>query len=246
MLDFDYPAIRATARDAARRAFQTVREAHPDERFYAFALCSDHEEIGGMSASANTEEGLQRKLDRRSKRKKEYREQEKAALAAAGIAWDDYLNYYRWNLPEWAYHCIECADFVPLIHMLSDPLENLEEDPEESDPEGFNEHRAQVCASMILAMKDLDDEGFFGSGAERESIVLFAYLLEPPETYWFALESARRLNPPSVFEGFRKQWLAWLTADDRAIIDDPAAHSPIYQPLRALLDDEVGRRSQPG
>jgi Domain of unknown function (DUF4303) len=227
---------RSGPRPAARRAFQIVREAHPGERFYAFALCTDIEQMRGMCASANTEEGLKWRLDRRLKRKKSFRDEEEAAVAKAGIAWDDYLNYYRWNLPEWAYHGIEGSDFLPLILMLSEPLENLEDDPEESDPEGFNEHRARVCGTMILAMKDLDDEGFFGSGAERESIVLLADLVEPPEKYWFAVESARRLNPPRVFDGFRKQWLAWLTADDRAIIDDPAAHSPIYRPLRALLD----------
>lgn len=235
MLDFDYRAIRAAARDAAREAFQIVREKHPGEQFYAFALCTDLD-VRGMCGSANSEEGLQWRLGRRLEKKPSFRDREEAAVAKAGIAWDDYLNYYRWNLPEWAYHNIKGSDFGAPVSMLSDPLEDLEDDPEESDPEGFDAHRARVCGSMILAMRDLDAEGLFGSGADREAVVLLVDLVEPPEKYWFAVESARRLNPPGVFDGFRKQWLAWLGVGDRAILDDPAAHSTIYRPLRAILE----------
>jgi hypothetical protein len=193
------------------------------------------EQMRGMCASANSEEGLKWRLDRRLKRKKSFRDQEEATVAEAGIAWDDYLNYYRWDLPEWAYHNIEGSDFRSLISLLSDPLEGLD-DPEESDPEGFDAHRARVCGSMILAMKHLDEEGLFGAGDERSSVVLLCELVEPPEKYWFAVESARLLNSPGVFEGFLKQWLAWLSPGDRAVIEDPSAHSPIYRPLRAFLD----------
>ena len=105
--------------------------------------------------------------------------------------------------------------------LILDPVHLRANELEEEDPEGFDDHRARVCGSMILAMKDLDEEGLFGSGEERGAVVLLCDLVEPPEKYWFAVESARRLNPPEVFDGFLKQWLAWLSPNDRAPIEIP-------------------------
>jgi hypothetical protein len=48
---------------------------------------------------------------------------------------------------------------------------------------------------MIGGLADLDAEGFFGTGLERESIVLNV-TLPAHERPVDALESARRLNPP--------------------------------------------------
>jgi Domain of unknown function (DUF4303) len=234
MLDIDYRAARAVTRDAARRAFTRVRDEHPGERFYAFALCTDLD-VQSLCASANTEEGFRWRLERNEKSRK----QTEAAIAKHGMTWADYTNYFRWNLPEWAYHQIEGGDFRALDPLILDPVHMRANELEEEDPEGFDDHRTRVCGSMILAMKDLDEEGLFGAGEERRAVVLLCDLVEPPEKYWFAVESARRLNPPEVFDGFLKQWLAWLSPNDRAPIEDPAAYSPIYRPLRAFLDGEA-------
>ena len=226
----DFASVRREIGEAARRAFTLVRSKHPDERFYTFALCSDCD-AQSVCGSANTEEGNRRCLERYAYRRAE----DEAIVAKIGMTFADYANYYRWNLPEWAYHATETREFRAL-----DPLIGDADEIESADPEGFDAFRAQLYGSMILALKELDDEGFFGSGAPREAIVLFCDLVDPPEKYWFALESAKILNPPSTYQSFASQWLAWQNKEGREIIADPAHHSPVYRPLRSFLADEGG------
>lgn len=219
--------IRSTLVAAARGAFGQIRELKADERFYAFTLCSD-ETAASVCASANTEEGFQRCL---ASYEGKYRKGIEETIAKSGMTWADYTNYFRWNPPEWAYHNTGSGEFRALDPLIPDPIPDEDDQPEESLA-----YRAMLYGSMFLAMKALDDEGFFGSGEQRESVVLLCDHVDPPEKYWFAVESARRLNPPRVFDGFLQQWLAWLSPKDRAAIDDPAAYSPVYRPLMALLD----------
>jgi hypothetical protein len=225
MPEIDWEAVRSTLVEAVRNAFGRIGEQKSGERFYAFALCSD-EEAEGVCGSANTEEGFQARL----KRNETYRKGIEERIAKHGMTWADYTNYFRWNLPEWAYHNTGSGDFRALDPLIPDPIPDAEEEPVES-----LDYRARLYGSMVLAMKDLDSEGFFGAGEQRDSVVLLCDLVEPPEKIWFAVESARVLNPPEVFQGFLKQWLSWLSPNDRETIDDPAAHSPIYRPLTDFL-----------
>jgi hypothetical protein len=234
MLDIDYQSVRKGLRESARRAITQVQAEHADERFYAFALCSD-EDAESVCASANTEEGFQWRLERNQK----FRERTEASIAKHGMTWADYTNYYRWNLPEWAYHQTGVREFRSLDPLILDPLHMASDEIEAAEPGALDSHRARLYGSMILAMKDLDTEGFFGEGKQREAIVLFSDLVEPPEKYWFAVESAKLLNPPTVFEAFLSQWLAWLSPNDRAVIDDPSSQSTVYRPFRDFLSSSV-------
>src|SRR6185436_1685591 len=53
--------FRTTVRDATRFWFTEIREKHPNEKFYAFALYTDDDAITVCDA-ANTEEALRRQL----------------------------------------------------------------------------------------------------------------------------------------------------------------------------------------
>lgn len=233
MLGIDYEAVRVGIRDAARRAFTLARESHAKERFYTFALCSDLDATS-LCASSNTEEGYQRQLKRNEKCRQEVEE----SIAKHGLTWADYTNYFRWNLPEWAYHSLGTGEFRALDPLIADPLEQHADEFDDDDPAALDDHRAGLYGAMVRAMADLDAERFFGEGAARTSVVLLCDIVEPPEKYWFAVETARRLNPPEVFDGFLKQWLAWLSPEDRAAIEDPAAHSTVFRPLVSVLDGE--------
>jgi hypothetical protein len=224
MLRIDDDAVRAELREAARRAFTQVRTEQAGEQFYAFALCSD-EDAESVCASANTEEGYRRCLQRNEPD----RESTEALLAESGMTWADYTNYYRWNLPEWAYHATGIQEFRALDPLIRDSIHC------QTDPDRFDNHRARLYGAMVLAMHDLDSEGFFATGDERHSVVLLCDIVEPPEKYWFAVESAKVLNPPAVFEHFLSQWLAWLSPSDKTIVEDPEAHSKIYRPLREVI-----------
>jgi len=64
--------------------------------------------------------------------------------------------------------------------------------------------RRDVYEAMIGALADLDDEGFFGTGAARENVTLFCTLAHSNDSEWLENESARRLNPLAVYEVFRQ------------------------------------------
>jgi hypothetical protein len=150
------------------------------------------------------------------------------------MTYADHSNIYRWNPPEWAHHGDGIEEFRAL-----DPLIWRDDDFEEDDPVGFLASQARFYGCMILALRDLDGEGFFGGGERRAAVTLFCDIVEPPEKYWFALESARLLNPPSVFDAFSRQWLGWLGHEEKAIVLNPEPYSPTYRPLQAFLTGEV-------
>ena len=60
MTKIDFPRLRREIKEAARRAFETIANNHPNEQFYAFALYSDD---GAMTVvpATNSEEALRRK-----------------------------------------------------------------------------------------------------------------------------------------------------------------------------------------
>lgn len=225
----DFRLVRREMKEAARRAFAQLRSQHPDEHFYAFALCADSD-AQHICPSANTEEGYRRCLGRYESS----RARTEASLARSGMTYEDHSNIYRWNLPEWAYHGDGVEEFRAL-----DPLIWHDDDFEEDDPVGFLTFQTRLYGCMILALKDLDGEGFFGEGVRRTAVTLFCDIVEPPEKYWFALESARLLNPPSVFDAFSPQWLAWLGPEEKEVVLDPEPHSPTYRLLLDFLTSEI-------
>lgn len=230
MSAFDLQKVRQMTTDASRRAFTNVRRKNAEDRFYAFALCAD-EDANGIYPSANSEEGLLRRLERMG-----FRQDGERFVGKKGeldtVGW----NYYRWNLPEWWFHGDEVKEF-----RILDPLiEHGSEIDEDDDLKAYLTFRAELYGTMILALRDLDAEGFFGAGEEREAVTLFCDLVEPPGKYWFALESAKRLNPPSVFERFSTLWVGWIGETGRQYLGDPACHSPVYGPLQQFLAREIG------
>jgi len=55
------------------------------------------------------------------------------------------------------------------------------------------------------ALKRLDQQGLFGTGSERERIILLVSIIDADRREWNQmLKIAKRLNPPKVFEAFKK------------------------------------------
>jgi len=59
-----------------------------------------------------------------------------------------------------------------------------------------------VFDAMILALGDLDSEGGFGSGAEREKVTLLIWITDSSEAEEWWIKSVKELNPPVVYERF--------------------------------------------
>ncbi|MDG3004283.1 DUF4303 domain-containing protein [Paludisphaera mucosa] len=114
---------------------------------------------------------------------------------------------------------------------------------DESDDGAFVEYKANVFAAMVLALSDLEAEGFFGSGRDRRSVAVFCSVADSICTAWLEADSARRLNPPEVFEAFQAERIEYISegADDLAPHDDE-----VFEEYLVLVRGGRGRLTQTG
>jgi len=184
--------LKNVFRDGARSAFEELRARLPHETIYAFALYTDDDGVA-TSVVANTEESLQRKLDR-------------------GGVEENEVMHYRWDPAEWEYEGIETPAFPS--------RDDMEEFAERWERQGksYRSFRGKVFASMVDALKDLDRAGVFGEGAEREAITAFVAISDSDESALLEDRSARAINPSKVARRFRQRcpwyirWLAYAAA----------------------------------
>lgn len=167
-MTIDSPELRAETKRAVAAAFDDLRAAHPDETFYAFALYTD-DGAAGISPAANSEEGLA------------------AKITAYGE--DAEPGYLRWATSEWAYEGIgwdRTAAVYGKIGEIGDAAED------------FDAFHQGVLALMEGVLADLDAEGFFGRGEERERIALFCAITDSDEDDDLVDRTIRALNPPAL------------------------------------------------
>jgi hypothetical protein len=172
-------------RDAARSAVEELRAMKPDETLYAFALYTD-DDCCATSAAANTEEALQRKLDKEALR-----------LKQAGESLQKYggLDYYRWATGEW--------DYEGIGHNGFPSYEEMEAMQEGKSSKAF---KRGVLDAMVGALKELDSAGVFGTGPQREGITLFVTITDCDEAVHIEDRSARRLNPRQIARRFHHRY----------------------------------------
>jgi hypothetical protein len=114
------------------------------------------------------------------------------------IADSDERFLYRWSSAEWAYEGVEAGPFDEVGELLSS-----------EKPDNWLEFQARSFGASIFALKELADEGVFGSGDSR--ITAFFSLSDDENAPWLEWESARRINPPEVFAAFEPEWRIAIT-----------------------------------
>lgn len=171
-MTIDAPEFRATVREAVRGAFEDLRAAHPDERFYAYALYTD-DGAAGISPAANSEAGL--------------------AARIAEYGDDAEPAYLRWSTSEWAYEGVGW-DRTEAVYREIGRMGDA--------AEGFDAFREGVLALMQNVMADLDAEGLFGRGAEREGVTLLCAITDSDDSEELEARTVRALNPPAVVARF--------------------------------------------
>lgn len=190
--EINYDLLRKMISDAARKAFAKLRTVCKNEQLYAFALFSDHD-ARTVCPAANTIEAL----DRRTAKDK--------ATASDEIA------ILRWSFAEWKYGDSVSNEFESISAMLNE---------DDVYPEGgFVRHKGRVYATMVLALLDLEREGLFGTGTEREQLTLTCQVANCDTSVWLEDESAKRLNPAKLYKAYRKQWKTYR-ADDLELLGD--------------------------
>jgi hypothetical protein len=171
---------------AARAAFTRAREQHPDESFYCFALYTDAF-AAYILPTASSEQGLERVARR-------YAEEFGGAVAERA---DD----LRWSPADSPHHMLGEEEFEGVLDLLAsrgDPWQ-CEDDAEDDDAEDDAAEDAEVDArfeACFRALAIMDQEGFFGRGAERDQVVVT--VLQGDQSDRSRLANARRLNPPAA------------------------------------------------
>ncbi len=199
---FDFGRFEANLFEASQRAFSAVQHDHPNETFYAFALYKSPL-LQSIVPTSNSEEGLERV---RAKYKHNY--------AARGRKYDDYRHKaLRWETPaDWFYHLYNREAFDPVNSQLLET--GYLGDVLEFDD--FLQLLSYAHDIMCRALTRLDSEGLFGTGAQRNRVIINVVMSDEGPL----LENVQRLNPPDA--------IAWYKADLDKLY-------PPHQPLLARL-----------
>jgi hypothetical protein len=184
-MGMDFTALRADIARAAERAFTELKARHRGEHFYAFALYTD-DGAQTVVPAANSEEGFARKL------------------ALSGADETEY-PHYRWSTGEWLYDAVGDEHFRGISDRLNAPgaAPSEEEDP---SGEAFGAFKQGLLDAMTGALSDLEARGFFGKGAVREQVTLFASISDSDDAEEAENASARRLNPAPVLAAFLERY----------------------------------------
>ncbi|EDY22305.1 conserved hypothetical protein [Chthoniobacter flavus Ellin428] len=167
---------------ALRAAFSDLINVNAHQRFYAFALFTD-DSLQFLHPAANTEEALTSTLKR-------YREKVDPKYGCtstrAGL---------RWSYGDWGFFVPDAGEkhFKEINGTLRTHFDRM--GAEEDSEEEFE----SLWSAILNGFQRLEQEGFFGSGAERSKITLLLVGDLPPEL----VESwVSALNPPDVANRF--------------------------------------------
>lgn len=166
----DVARLRSALRAAARSAWTALRAERPSETFYYFGLWTTP--LAHRPApTACSLEGLERAVER-------------CRAEGADVDADD----LRWAVNDSPYDLYGdrlFADVEPLFDAFGSPYERSAR------------LNAALLDAMIGALADLDAEGFFGVGPERDAVVVNV-TLPGRDTAAELVASARRINPPGA------------------------------------------------
>ncbi len=196
----DFERFESGLLTASREAFLAVQRDHPDETFYAFALYKSPL-LEYVLPTSNSEEGLAKAID---KHRHDY--------AARGWKFDEsrMLLSLRWEFPAtWFYYSYGQEAFDPVNNQL---LETgyLGHVFKEDDLLQLLKYADEI---MCRVLTQLDSEGLFGTGVQRNRVVLCIKMGDDVPRF----ENVQRLNPPDAY--------AWYKSD----IDE------LYRPRQSFL-----------
>lgn len=169
-----FDEFRSAVREAARSAFTAILVQHAGETFYCFSL-NTNDSVQFLYASAGSEEQLQRFIENKQVN-------------------DSEVDDWRFT-PDVTYQEFDQFTTVDAILKSADRLA----DDMDLESEEFQQLQSQLFTAIVDGFADLDNEGFFGVGAERENVTLF---IDGDLDRYFMLSLAKQLNPPSVYQRF--------------------------------------------
>jgi len=142
-----------------------MRTSAGNERIYGYAFYLDLEGPSGASIICNSEEALRRLVPRKGR--------------VGGDKSKDQVPAHRWGPEHWAYQVESSEELRAVLALLHSGQ--------------VRDTDAALTDASLAALRELDQEGFFGTGKERDSVVLL--LFETDQSHESVLTYARQLNP---------------------------------------------------
>lgn len=231
MPELDSPLLLSTLRTELRAAWATIQRAHATEQLYGFGVYTT-DSASYLMVTAFSEAGLAASVAHSlASRQGKGRDPE---LQRATLRWspcDSPLHGEGESL---------LTESDRLVQELE--LEGGSEDDEDGDDaddfdddlddDDFDEDEEldpavdAVFAIAVQVLQEMDREGLFGSGAERERLVLCLWKGDQSNVERY--EFAKRLNPSAVAQRFGEEMNAGLRAFYK-----------LYMPEEDLPDDDV-------
>jgi hypothetical protein len=106
----------------------------------------------------------------------------------------------RWATAEWAYEGAGADHFDAACKLL-----NSDKRDDTDDDRGYRAFANKVIGSMVGALRELDEAGFFGTGDDRERVTVFVTVSDSDAAEQIENQSAKQLNPAAVAKRFAKR-----------------------------------------
>ncbi|NGZ77715.1 DUF4303 domain-containing protein [Saccharibacillus alkalitolerans] len=176
-MTFAFEEWKEELTEALRADFKALSKRIAGETLYAAALVTDSH-AGSVYLGVHTEEALRRRID--------YCKNE------VGIDTPSIAAALRWTPDEWEYSDGDLAEGK--MPQVSRRLFDREDYSIES--------QAAFYETASEALRRLDDEELFGTGAAREAVTLFLSVTDDDRTDEVENYSAKLLNPEAVYRRF--------------------------------------------
>ena len=229
MPELDSSLLQSTLRAELRDAWRALQAAHAGEGLYGFGVVTT-DSASELSVTAFSEAGLD------------------AAVATAlaskrGKGRDPALvrQNLRWSLVDSPLH-EEGVDLLPEANLLVQELDAEADEEDEFDADDFDEDAGfdevddegetldtlvdEVFEIAVEALQDMDEEGLFGNGAERERLVLCVWKAD--QSHLERYDFAKMLNPSAIAKRFGDE----MNEGNRAFYK-------LYLPDEELPEDDV-------
>jgi hypothetical protein len=194
----DSPLLQATLRDELRAAWIHLRATCGSDPLYGFGVYTTSS-ASYLMVTAFSERGLDQVVQRYLRN--EYGKGQDVALLRRALRWspaDSPLHAVGSDLLPGANKIVADLDFEGRWQ-----LEEDDEDDEDFDDEWVDPEVVEVFQVLSQILRELDQEGLFGTGAERERLVLSIW--EGDQSNQSRYDNARALNPPAVTRRFGEE-----------------------------------------
>lgn len=226
----DSPLLQSTLRDELRVAWFKLREAHAQEQIYGFGVFTT-DSASYLMVTAFSEAGLDAAVTKSLARKQG--KGKDPALQRRSLRWsaaDSPLHEVGSQLLPKSDKIVQDLDFEGRWHQDDDAGDDDDDDDDDfefdEEAELQDPEVAEVFQVIVQVLRELDQEGAFGTGAERERVVLSVW--EGDQSNMSRYEYAKRLNPAAVARRFGEEMNAGLRA-----------FYQVYMPDEDLPEDDV-------